>query len=425
MTSQSARIEADRCLYCFDAPCTAACPAHIDIPAYIAMIRSGNVRGAAEVVRRSNALASVCGNICPEEVFCQAACNRSGIDTPIKIRELHHFATHYEAEHGYSPVRSFQHNGKRVAVVGGGPAGLSCAFDLAKFGYAVTIFDKRGLGGVPKSSIPAFRLTDAELQTDLRFLSGHFTFRQEEVDNSGVEGLKREYDALFLAVGLGTDRALRIMGERLAGVVPVLSFLEEAKSNPEVMPVGNNVVVVGGGNVSLDAAATAKRLGASSVLLVYRRSETEMKVWRPELAEARRQGVEFSFLTVPIEIVEGVDGHVTGVRCRKTRLSDDRDSSGRPIPVEIPGSEQVIHADTVVIAIGQDIQPGLFSKLKRDRRRYIAVNKDFLTSSPGIFAGGDAIAGEGTIVQSVAHGKQAAHSIHRFLNKKARAPISR
>jgi glutamate synthase (NADPH/NADH) small chain len=418
MTNQRARYEADRCLYCFEAPCTAACPVHIDIPGFIAMIRSGNVRGAAEVVKSSNALANVCGNICPEEVFCQSVCNRAEIDTPIQIRELHHFATHDEAVRGFSPLRSFEPGGKQVAVVGGGPAGISCAFELAKLGHKVTIFDKSGLGGVARSSIPQVRLPDAELLADLWFLSGHFTVRRRKIDDSGLERLKKEFDAIFLAVGLGMDRALVIPGEHLAGVVPVLKFLEEARSNWERVSVGKNVVVIGGGNVSLDAAATAKRLKASSVVLIYRRGEHEMKVWTSELGQARMLGVEFSFLTLPVELVGDSKGRVSGVRCRKTKLSGKRDASGRPIPVEIAGSEHVIPADTVIIAIGQDIPEGLFASVPRTRRGYLNVDKEFQTPVPGIFAGGDAIAGEGTIVQSVAQGKHAARSIHAYLAKK-------
>jgi dihydropyrimidine dehydrogenase (NAD+) subunit PreT len=418
MTNQRARYEADRCLYCYEAPCTAACPVHIDIPGFIAMIRSGNLRGAAEVVKRANALANVCGNICPEEVFCQPVCNRSAIDSPIRIRELHHYATHDEAVRGFTPLRTFQRVEKRVAVVGGGPAGISCAFELSKMGYAATIFDKNGLGGVPGSSIPAARLPDSELQADLRFLSDQFTVRRQKINDAGLMKLRNHFDAIFLAVGLGMDRALVIPGEHLAGVVPVLKFLEQARSNRGRISVGKNVVVVGGGNVSLDAAATAKRLKASSVKLIYRRGEQEMKVWTSELGEARRLGVEFSFLTLPVEIVGDNSGRVRGVRCRKTRLSGKRDASGRPIPVEIEGSEHVIPAETVIIAIGQDIPEGLFAEVARTRRGYLRVDKKFQTSVPGIFAGGDAIAGEGTIVQSVAQGKEAARSIHGYLAKK-------
>jgi glutamate synthase (NADPH/NADH) small chain len=383
------------------------------------MIRSGNIRGAAEVVKRSNALANVCGNICPEEVFCQPVCNRSSLDSPIRIRELHQYATGREAELGYSPVRALAPNGRRVAVVGAGPAGLSCAFELAKLGYGVTLFDKSDPGGIPRSSIPSFRLSDAGLRADLEFLTGHFTFMREEVDEGKLAGLKRKYDAVFLAVGLGHDRPLCIPGEKLDGVIPVLRFLERAKSGHSPVRPGASVVIVGGGNVSLDAASTAKRLGASYVLVLYRRSESQMKVWKSELEEARRQGVEFRFLTLPIEIISDGEGRASRLRCRNTRLSRSRDGSGRPIPVEIPDSEHEIPADMVVIAIGQELPPGAFGRLKRNGRGYLDVGRGFHTSSPGVFAGGDAIAGEGTIVQSVSHGKEAARNIDSYLRRKA------
>lgn len=412
---QQARREAERCLYCFDAPCTRACPAHIDIPAFITMIKTGNTRGAAEVVKTANALANVCGKVCPEEIYCQSVCNRTHDDEPIKIRELHFFATQHEARHGWTPILLLPKRKQRVAVVGGGPSGLGCAFELAKYGYDVTLFDARTPGGVPGNSIPDYRLGTPELLDDVQFLTGHFKVKREKITRAGFARLRKQYSAVFVGVGLGRDRFLGIPGEKLKGVIPVLEFLETARLNPRKMRIGRRVVVVGGGNVSLDAAATAKRLGASEVLLVYRRSEQEMKVWKSELEEARKQGVEIRFLTNPVEIVG--NGNVTGIRCQRTSLSKKKDASGRPIPVAVPGSEHVITADTAIIAIGQVIGAELVTQLKLSDRGFIRVDKRFRTSISGVFAGGDAISGEGTIVQSVAHGKQAAHAIHAYLKK--------
>jgi dihydropyrimidine dehydrogenase (NAD+) subunit PreT len=411
-TKQQARAEAERCLYCFDAPCMHACPAHIDIPGFIAMIRTGNLRGAAETVRTANALVGICGSVCPEEVYCQSVCNRAHQDEPIKIRELHHHATE-TVEGGTLPMKQFPAGTEKVAVVGGGPAGLSCAFELRKLGYGVTLFDQQAPGGVPKNSIPPFRLPSTELAADVKLLSSHFTHKIERIDDERLGKLRKEFRAVFLAVGLGTDRPIGIKGEQLKGVHPVLRFLEQAKANPSAIKVGASVVIVGGGNVSLDAAATAKRLGASQVVLVYRRSEKEMRVWKSELQEAREQGVEIRFLTTPVQIVG--DGTVSGVVCIRTRLSDKKDSTGRPVPVEVEGSSHVVPADTVVVAIGQEIAPGAFQSLKRTPKGFIAVDENYQTSEKGVFAGGDAINGEGTIVLSVAHGKEVAHSIHRSL----------
>lgn len=412
-TPQQARTEAERCLYCFDAPCIQACPTHIDIPTFISMIKSGNVRGAAEVVKTSNALANVCGKVCPEEIYCQSVCNRSKEDEPIRIRELHFFATQCEARSGYSSLRSFPKKKSKVAVLGGGPTGLGCAFELVKLGYKVTLFDGKRLGGVPKNSIPSFRLAGKELKDDAKFLSGHFKVKGENIAASKLPRLRKEFDSIYIGVGLGKDRLLGVKGEHLEGVFPVLHFLEAAKKGK--MSTGNKVVVVGGGNVSLDAAATAKRLGASEVTLIYRRSESEMKVWKSELEEARKQGVEICFLTNPVAIVG--KKNVSGVKCRRTVLSKKKDSSGRPVPVEVKGSEFTLKADTVVIAIGQVIGADLIKHLKLNDRGFIAVDNEFQTSVPGIFAGGDAISGEGTIVQSVAHGKQAAWAMHEYMER--------
>jgi glutamate synthase (NADPH/NADH) small chain len=416
MNSQQAKIESERCLQCFDAPCIAACPTHIDVPKFISMIRTDNIIGAAEVVKASNALANTCGKICPEEVFCQSVCTRGKQDSPIQIRELHFFATQQEAKKGFSATRRFPASNKKIAVVGAGPAGIGCAFELAKFGHQVDMYDAGKPGGVPRKSIPSFRLPVRELESDTRFLSRFFSMKKQFVDLKVFKGICRQHDATFLAIGLGRDRMLGIAGEKLKGVLPVLGFLEKAKSAPSKMKVGKKVVVVGGGNVSLDAAATAKRLGAESVVLIYRRSEKEMRVWKGELDEARRQGVEIRFLVNPVSIIG--KSKVAGVKCRRTRLARQKDKTGRPIPVEIKRSDFTIEADMVVIAIGQTIEAKWLESFERQSGGYVKVREDFQTSVPGVFAGGDMIAGEGTIVQSVSHGKHAARAIHEYLSAK-------
>ena len=414
MNPQQIKIEAERCLQCFDAPCKAACPTHIDVPKFIAMIRSNNIGGAAETVRTSNALANTCGKICPEEVFCQSVCTRGKQDNPIQIRELHFFASQHEKNKGFSPTKPFPQSGKNVAVVGAGPAGLACAFELAKFGHHVDVYDSHKPGGVPRKSIPSFRLPANELDSDTKFLSRYFKFKLQSVNEKSFEKIKRTHAATFLALGLGQDRGLGIAGENVKGVFPVLDFLQKAKANPSSLRIGKKVVVVGGGNVSLDAAATAKRLGAESVVLIYRRSEKEMRVWKSELEEARKQGVEIRFLTIPV----GVKGKtkVVALKCRQTRLSHKNDKSGRPVPVEVKGSDFTLEADSIIVAIGQTIESAWVRRFVRDKGGAVKVDENFQTSIPGVFAGGDMIVGEGTIVQSVANGKHAAQAIHEFLS---------
>jgi dihydropyrimidine dehydrogenase (NAD+) subunit PreT len=411
---RTAQREAERCLQCHDAPCTEACPAHIDVPAFIRSILSGNVTGAAEVVRSANALASVCGAVCPQEIFCQDVCTRAQQDRPVEIRDLHGFATGWQSEHG--PLRPHVSSGPggQVGVVGAGPAGLACAFTLALFGHRVTVYDRQIPGGVPRASIPSFRLRDADLNEDLSFLSPHFVFKGEELDAAGLRRIKNEHDAVFIAAGLGADRPLPISGASLPGVLPVLRFLESAKLHMDMPPPGDRMIIVGGGNVSLDAAATAKRLGASDVTLMYRRSEQEMRIWKSELEEARRQGVQMAFLTRPVEILG--TARVEGVRCRRTRLSDRCDPDGRRIPEDILHSEFMIDADAIIVAIGQIPTAEFLPLFERTSRGYVKVDLDYQTSIPSVFAGGDIIGGEGTIVQSVAQGKAAAGAIHRYIS---------
>jgi len=415
LTERQALIESERCLRCFDAPCTKACPTHIPIPMFISMIQGGDPIGAAEVVKSANALANVCGEVCPEEVICQSVCTRAQQDAPVRIRELHAFATAVEAAHGFSPTVPFAGDGATVAVVGAGPAGLACAFELARLGLRLHLYEEhKRPGGVPHTSIPEFRLPAAALARDIDFLLPRMTLHRERVNAARLEALMREHRAVFLACGLGRDRALGIPGETLVGVEPVLSFLGRAKRG-EAVALGARVIVVGGGNVSLDAACTARRLGAREVTLLYRRSELEMRVWKGELDEARRRGVEIRFLTYPFAVLG--EGRVRAMRCARMELTDERDASGRAVARPVEGSAFELLADLVVIAVGQRVGTELPQGLERNAEGFIRVDADFRTSLPGVFAGGDAIAGEGTIVQAVAHGRRVAHAIAHSLEE--------
>ena len=385
------------------------------------MIRSGNVFGAAELVRSANAMAHVCGKVCPEEIFCQSVCTRGKQDSPIAIRELHYHATLRQSGRGDRLPAVARRNERSIAVIGGGPAGLACAFTSARLGYRVTLYDRDDPGGVPARSIPLFRLARADVDVDTSFLMHYINFRQEEIDRESFLAIERRNDALFVATGLTLDKALPIPGAELQGVMPVLNFLRLARegedasgSGPITAIRGKRVIVVGGGNVSLDAAATAKRSGCGEITLMYRRGPREMRVWNAELEEARNQGVEIQYFVMPVEIL-GSDC-VTGVRCQRTRLSGRSDSSGRGVPEGIERSEFVLQADLVIPAIGQAAGAEFLDLFERTPQGTLKVDAAFATSRPRVFAGGDLISGEGTIVQSVGHGTEAAHAIHRFLS---------
>ncbi len=399
--------EADRCLLCYDPPCTRNCPAHIDIPGFIYHIRSGNLEAAYRKIKSANPFADTCGYVCPDENLCQKECIRGLIDEPIRIRELHSYVTETL---GYrdviEPVRL---KGKKVAIVGAGPAGVTAALKLIESGYEVHIFDRREVGGIPIAEIPSGRLPSEAVERDIAALKrpGIKVFEGKEIKSlTELEG----YDAVLLAFGL-VERDLKIPGADLPGVIGPKEFLWSAREEKTDFS-GKRAVVIGGGNVALDSAYVLKEKGAH-VLIAYRRELKYAPSWTKERVLTFLKGVEFLYLVSPLEIL-GKD-RVEGVRFVRMRLGE-ADESGRPRPVPIEGSEFIIEADIVVPAIGETAPP-YFPKVERDRKGFILVDERGRTSKEGVFAAGDLTGEGGTVVEAVAQGKRAAHAIAEYLGR--------
>ncbi len=409
--------ETSRCLQCYNAPCEQACPVHIPIPRFIRMLKSGNVIGAAEEIKSANTLANICGQICPEEIFCQSVCCRAQIYEPVAIRQLHDFATRFESEKGFSEpqIPTSLHEPVDVAVIGAGPAGLSCAFELRKMGTGCRLFDRfEKSGGVPAHIIPSWRLAFGALDYDLQFLHRYLPAPQVLTKTVSLAEFKKKYRIIFIATGLWLDRWLEIPGEEMPDVYHAIDYLSLARSGAERLAAYKNVVVIGGGNVSLDVAATAKKLGAEQVLLTYRRSPAEMKTWQAEKKAAQEAGVRFGYQLQPVEIT-GENSRVTGLRCVRTRMSEKTDDSNRRIAVPVSSSELKIPADAVLVSIGQDSSVFFEPVIEQSANGVVSVDENYMTSVPGVFAGGDLARGEGTVVQAVADGKKAARAIYDYL----------
>ncbi|WP_245575090.1 NAD(P)-dependent oxidoreductase [Meiothermus rufus] len=417
LTDHEALVEAHRCLYCYDAPCTHACPTHIDIPKFIKKIASGNLVGSARTILEANLMGATCARVCPVEELCEGACVLGAEHRPIAIGRLQRYATDYVYERGMDVFKPGSPTGRKVAVIGAGPAGLTCAGELAKLGHSVTVFEKRELaGGLSTYGIIGLRepvgvaLAEVEM---VRRLGVTIKTQMELGRNLSWEEVRVQFDAVFLSIGLGAVPALGIPGEEQ--VVDGLEFIEAAKLNPYRLWVGRQVAVIGAGNTAMDCATIAKRMGAERVTVVYRRSEKEMTAYPHEYSFVKNEGVEFRFLTQPVEVLsEG--GQVVGLRCVRMALGEP-DASGRPAPRPVAGSEFVLPCDQVVKAIGQE-KPTLAQVLGlQTEKGYIKVNDDFETSLPKVYAGGDCVRAKGaaSTVMAVQDGKMAAFAIHRRL----------
>jgi dihydropyrimidine dehydrogenase (NAD+) subunit PreT len=415
LNSQSALAEANRCLFCFDAPCMAACPTHIDVPRFIKKISSGNLRGSALTILDANILGLSCSRVCPVDVLCEGSCVMHRYNQkPIEIGRLQRFAMdRFYDSNGRLPVAATV-GSQRVACVGGGPASLACAAELARRGYAVTIVDNRALpGGLNTYGVAEYKLRAADSLREVELVrSLGVEFRQAEVGTAiSLEDLEREFAFVFLGMGLGAMERLGIPGEGAAGVIDALRFIERYKTSPE-FAVGRRVIVIGGGNTAIDAANAARRLGADDVHVFYRRTAREMPAFPFEYDHSKVEGVSFHWLAQPVEIVVHYDRAVA-VKFVETRLGEPgRDGRRRVEP--LAGSEYEIPCDMVIPALGQ-------KRLMADllRQRGVEIEGGMIgvdrptgrTANPRYFAGGDCVNGGREVVDAVADGKRAAMAI--------------
>ena len=430
---EEAVAEASRCLNCKNAQCMKGCPVSINIPAFIAQVKERNFEEAYHIISESSALPAVCGRVCPQESQCEGKCIRGFKGDPVAIGKLERFVADWAREHGIKPKKAEKLNGHKVAVIGSGPAGLTCAGDLAKLGYDVTIFEAlHKAGGVLSYGIPEFRLPKdrvvaAEVENvkalgvkiETNVVIGKATTIDELLNDEG-------FDAVFVGSGAGLPRFMGIPGENANGVFSANEYLTrsnlmKAFDDKYDTPIiaGKKVAVVGGGNVAMDAARTALRLGAE-VHIVYRRSEEELPARVEEVHHAKEEGIVFDLLTNPTEILVDENGSVKGMTCIRMELGEP-DESGRRRPVEIAGSEFTLDVDTVIMSLGTSPNPLISSTTKgleiNKRKCIIAEEENGQTTKEGVYAGGDAVTGAATVILAMGAGKAAAKGIDEFLSK--------
>ncbi len=417
MTKAEALVEANRCLYCYDAPCTHACPTHIDVPSFIKKIASNNLTGSARVIFDANPIGSSCARVCPVEVLCEGACvEKTLVEKPIEIGRLQRYATDDAISKGKELFKAGEPNGKSVGIIGSGPAGLSCATYLARLGYQVTVYEKKPLaGGLDTYGMAEYKMSQNDSLAEVGMverLGVSFQLETEIIRDSkfkaqdskqiGFDELQNSHDAIFVGIGLGATYELNIEGENLGGVYEALDFIERVKSRDWAsVPLGNAVAVIGAGNTAIDAVTQAKRLGAEKVMLVYRRTEKDISAYDYEYELAKKDGIEFVWQTSLIAIVG--NGKVKSLRCKKTDGSDEE--------FEIP-------CDMVIKAIGQKKQTHFLEEIgiDFDGKGQVKTNDRKQTSNPKIFAGGDCVNGGAEAVDASQAGKLAAMGIHESLS---------
>ena len=428
--ADTAKAEAQRCIQCPAAPCQRACPVHNDIPGSFWLLEQGDLNGAADVFRATSELPEMCGRLCPQERLCEGHCVVGKHALPVAIGKLETFVTEWQQEHGTIDASVDPPTGKRVSVIGSGPAGIGCAERLARAGHAVTIHEAwPEPGGVLLYGIPTFKQNKAAIERKFEQLAalGIELVTGERVgDDVPLEAIREQADAVFLAYGASRGSQLRIPHEDAPGVFAATDFLvrlnlagdELPEAMREPLPALSRVVVVGGGDTSMDCVRSARRAGAAEVRLVYRRTEREMQGRSEERQHATEEGVLFEYLTSPLEVLVDADGHARGLRCQRMRLGA-ADDTGRARPEPEPGSEFDLEADAIVVAIGYDVDPiwgDAAPDLVRDRWERVVVDPDTMkTSLPGVFAGGDNVNGADLVVTALADGHRAADAIHAYL----------
>jgi len=403
--------EAERCLFCFDAPCEKNCPINLPISNFIHMIRNKNFYGAYEKVRESHPMINVAGFICPEEILCQKECIRSKIDSPVKIRELHNFLTLNFVKNQNLSLTPYKY--EDVAIVGGGPASLSCTFFLRTLGYKTHIFTEEDIGGIPFTEISNDRLQNEIVEKDIDFIKDDFIYELNIGKVKTIEELKKDFKAIFIGIGLGDETKLEIPGIDKDGVFYARKILRDLKNGKEVF-LGNRIGVIGGGNVAFDVANSLKnRFKEKEVFIIYRRGLKDLKCYPEELERAKNLGVNFYFQSSPIEI--SGDKKVEGLKVSQVSLKESEREKRRSFEL-IDKSEFIIPLDNIVVAVGQEIEDGIFPEIEKENG-LIKIDENYMTNVNGVFAGGDCVNGGQTVTKAASEGKIAAFKIDEFLRR--------